>query len=492
MRVRGLWRYRFAIALPLLSLPALWPLLTAGPPGTPDALVHFVRVGLLDYHVRQGTLFPRWFPEAMLGHGYPVFNYYAPASYYVAEALRLLGLSQYGAFVGAYVVFVLLAGCGMYLLARDVFGPERPWPRLIAATAYMYAPYLLTNIYVRGAYAEAAAQAILPWIFWSFRRLLRDAEPPAYLLPAALSLGALAVTHNVTLVFLPAALLIYIAIHWRLGGGGRARLGWAGLAMALAIGISAFFWLPVLLEQGYIVDMVSQIARLPYLADQAWRWSNFLDRTVVFDYATTVPYQLGLVQAVLAIAGFVLARRRDAEWIFFAGLAVAAGLLMGAWSLPLWYGNRLLLVAQFPWRLLSIMSVPLALLAGGVMLGVSRQPWPRVAGPALLALILIANHPQMTQWDVLAGRGTNVSLAAEAQAELLAPNLRGASGLQEFTPRWVTNPLELAALPADPPAQVELSLLKGSAYRAGSTRGQPGRRPAAFRLLLFSRLAGAS
>ena len=148
----------------------------------------------------------------------------------------------------------------------------------------MYAPYLLTNIYVRGAYAEAAAQAILPWIFWSFRRLLRGAEPSAYLLPAALSLGALAVTHNVTLVFLPAALLIYMAIHWRLGGGGRARFGWAGLAMALAMGISAFFWLPVLLEQRYIVDTISGIGRFaaPWPVT-AWRWSNFLDRTFVFE-----------------------------------------------------------------------------------------------------------------------------------------------------------------------------------------------------------------
>ena len=52
-------------------------------------------------------------------------------------------------------------------------------------------------------------------------------------------------------------------------------------------------------------------------------------------------------------------------------------------DLPLWYGNRLLLAAQFPWRLLSIMSLPLAVLAGGVLLGVARQPWTRCGRPGV-------------------------------------------------------------------------------------------------------------
>ena len=60
----------------------------------------------------------------------------------------------------------------MYLFAVSVFGPQRRWPALVAATAYMYAPYLLTNLYVRAAIAEVGAQAWLPWMFRRTRRLL--------------------------------------------------------------------------------------------------------------------------------------------------------------------------------------------------------------------------------------------------------------------------------------------------------------------------------
>jgi hypothetical protein len=462
--LRTLQGKRLALVLPLLAVPALWPLWLYGPPGTPDALVHYVRVGLLDDTVRQGILYPRWLPAAMLGHGYPSLNYYAPGSYYVAEILRLLGLSHYYAFTGAYALFVLLAGLGMYLLARDVFGPERPWPALAASVAYMYAPYLLTNIYVRGAYAETAAQVLVPWIFWSARRLMRAPRAAPYVLPAALSLGALAVTHNVTLIFVPVPLLIYMAIHWRLDGSRWSRVAWAGAALALAVGISAFFWLPLLFEQRFIHDLLPEIAASTTLGDQAWRWRNFLDLNLVFDYSEVEPYQLGLAQALVAVAGFVLARRRDAEWIFFGLLALAAGLMMGAWTLPLWYGNRLLLVAQFTWRLLSIMSLPLALLAGGILLPLRRARWAALAGTGLIALIIVANHPEMKDWGPLAPAGHEMTLASEAHAELLEPNLRGASGLQEFTPRWVQDPLNLRNRNETGAPQWEVSVQAGNAY----------------------------
>ena len=63
----------------------------------------------------------------------------------------------------------------------------------------MYAPYLLANVFVRGAIAEVGAQALLPWILWCGRRLLTANRPVLYAALLALSLGALAVTHTVTL-----------------------------------------------------------------------------------------------------------------------------------------------------------------------------------------------------------------------------------------------------------------------------------------------------
>jgi hypothetical protein len=71
--IQILYRARFTPVLPLLAVPAFWPFFASGLLSTSDGMSHIMRLGLLDHHIRQGTLFPRWLPELMLGRGYPLF-----------------------------------------------------------------------------------------------------------------------------------------------------------------------------------------------------------------------------------------------------------------------------------------------------------------------------------------------------------------------------------------------------------------------------------
>jgi len=157
------------LLLPLLAIPAIWPLLKMGLPLSADGTLHLLRVVLLDHHISNGVLYPRWVPELFTGLGYPVFNFYSPLAYYLAELLHLIGLDFVAALIASFAVLIVFSGFGMYRLARDVLGSRHTWAALVAATAYMYAPYLLTNVYIRGAIAEVGAQAWLPWVFWSAR-----------------------------------------------------------------------------------------------------------------------------------------------------------------------------------------------------------------------------------------------------------------------------------------------------------------------------------
>ena len=161
-------------------------------------MLHLLRVVALDYYVRHGVGLPRWTPLLARGFGYPVFNYYAPGTYYLALALHQTGLTQIQALLTTTALLILLAGYGMYLMAADLLEAApprlRPWAALLAATAYMLSPYFLTNAYVRGGFAEVGGQALLPWVFWSLRRLLRADRPLPYVLAFALSLGGVALS----------------------------------------------------------------------------------------------------------------------------------------------------------------------------------------------------------------------------------------------------------------------------------------------------------
>ena len=70
----------------LLALVAAMPFLTR--PGLPrgtDAELHVFRAAELGYSLRAGDIYPRWAPDFYYGHGYPIFNYYAPLTYYLAN-----------------------------------------------------------------------------------------------------------------------------------------------------------------------------------------------------------------------------------------------------------------------------------------------------------------------------------------------------------------------------------------------------------------------
>ena len=189
--------------IPLLALPALWPFYTGGFFQSADGVIHLFRLITLDDSIRQGMIYPRWSSQLLQGYGYPVFNFYAPASYYIAELFHQLGASFTESLIITTSLYILFAGWGMYQLARVLLPAPATWGPWIAATLYMYSPYLIINAYTRGAIAEVGAQALLPWIFLLFYRLFTIPRPHQWAIPTALLLSLLVVMHNITLLLLP-------------------------------------------------------------------------------------------------------------------------------------------------------------------------------------------------------------------------------------------------------------------------------------------------
>lgn len=488
-RVNQLWW----LWLALLALPALWPFYSEGLSRSFDGGLHLLRLSLLHDYIRQGILLPRWTPALILGYGYPLYNFYAPGAYYLAEGLHLLGLSFYNAFISTFVLQLLAAGYGMYFFARDLFVPgtftakkgseeqatdghfSATFAALLAAVAYLYSPYLLTNVYIRGAIAEAGAQALLPWIFWSVRRLIRAKDAAPYFWAVVFLLGALALTHNITLLFLPPILLLFVLLHWLQATNRRRRLLWIGGALLGAMGISAFFWLPLLLERHNLADTAYVISRSVWLPGSVWRWQNFLDSGFHFTHTFARPIKLGIVQLLLALLGFgtalIFAVRRKGwltEWLFWFAVAVGSGAFMGAWALPIWLSNDILPIAQFTWRLLAILSLPLALFVGGTVCLVDRLARPRLRstvqlllGLTTLIVIILAHRPMLAWMDVYAAESATVSQPVFAQIEIDKGVISGGqrnSSIQEFRPRWADTDLVLAADVTTPPTATTVTV----------------------------------
>ncbi len=432
------------LALLVLAALALWPFLSR--PGLPrftDAELHVYRLAELARLVSAGELYPRWAPNFYFGYGYPIFNYYAPLSYYAGLPIALL--PWWDAVDGVRAVFMLsiLAGTlGVSAYVRSHWGSPAG---LVAAAAYSFAPYVLyVDPHARGDLAESLAIGLFPLALYAIDRL-RAATAGSWLLAVGLT-AAVILSHNLLALVSFALLLAYTL--WQCAGRQETRLV-GGLrlgALAAGVGLAAFFWLPVALEQNAVnlQSLIGPGSHFDY-RNHFLAVGQLLAPPTRLDWGASepaFPLSLGFVQGLLALGGVLLlalAGRRERRRVAFFELAAAALLfLMLPLSTPVWQALPLLPYLQFPWRLLGALAPLLAIVAGaGVSQLIDRAAAPLARWlPALLvALLLVASFPYLQpppwpagMWDTSAWG----VLAQELQGRWL-----GTTSTADFVPATV-------------------------------------------------------
>lgn len=467
----------------VLMLPALLPLTAPGyfndAHDAPHSVFFLVQ---MDQAIRDGALWPRWGPDHALGLGYPLWLLYAPLAYYVAELFRILGAGFTVAVKWTWALASVTAALSMYALVRRWWGKSAG---LVAGLLYAYAPYHLLDMYVRAALAEYASLSLLPLVLLAYWDLIRLGGRWR-IATAALAYAALILTHSVTAVLASPLLAAFVLCTvWSSRRRGAAEppdhrslprsgvlaatpitdheyltpdppnafrgLAVAAAAAALAIGLSAIYLAPMLLERQYIVQ--EQWVHATYQYQQHFVYAHqFLSPAWGYGYAVAGPedgmsFQLGLLPVLLALAGvFGACRRRGRNRGLVAFFALAAALfiwLMTASSSVLWdLAAPVAALVQFPWRLLSLTSLALAVLGGSALVHLSRlcpeteeprskqQDRPSRAPPVrpsaviLLLVIVLASFPY-TQPQLTEITARSESPLAVIDFELEYPDMRG-------------------------------------------------------------------
>ena len=362
-------RVKIAFALALLILLSTHALFSGrlmdghDPPAYPPRLTEFAKV------LGEGQFPPVWAPDFSNGHGQPLFEFFPPLTYLVALPLFECGLSLADSLQFSLAMLFAMGAVAVYLLGRGA--SFSPIASLGGAAAWLFAPYQALDLYVRVDSAESSALAIAPIALLALTAVLRRPTMSRVALGAA-AIALLPLAHNaVALLMVPIFAVIVVvrsAISER-----PLRTAAAGAAtMAGALGLSAFFWLPALLEK----DLVkSELHRTGYFL-----WSNHIISPWQllwgrwgFGYSVPGPhdgmsFSLGLVHVALAIEGVLmgvraLSRARRVDAMLFAGVALAGALLATEWSSPVWARITTLQCFQFPWRALCVPALFMPLLA---------------------------------------------------------------------------------------------------------------------------------
>lgn len=364
----------YLILIILLSFWAVRPLAHFGFfPMHDDELI--ARLYGLHQALLGGQFPPRWIEGLGFGFGYPFYNFYPPLVYYVGEIFHFLGFSLINSTKIVMGLGFVLSGVFMYLLANQFFNKAAA---LISAVFYIYAPYHALDLYVRGALAEFYAFVFAPALFWSTYKLIKKSNL-IWLAINSLFLAGLLLSHNLTAIIVIPFNFVFFAYFcsWEK----NKKKTWLKYLLSglVFVGLTAFFWMPALVEKKYTLvneiltrELASYRLHFVYLR-QLWH-SPWGYGGSIFGLEDGISFEIGklhLIFALLSIPLTILLLKRK-RWLGFVlglflvllGLSIYMSSFHSQfiWDLlkPLWY-------LQFPWRFLILAVFFSSLIAGGVV-----------------------------------------------------------------------------------------------------------------------------
>lgn len=270
--------------------------------------------------VLDGSWWPRWNPY--LGLGMPLLQFYAPLGYVACWPFQAMGLGAFDALKCVTVGAQVLSAVGAWAATRRLGGSHAG--AAAAAMAYSFAPYHLLDLHVRLALGELVAFPILPLLAAEVVLAANGAKNAGRL---AVLIVALLLSH-VLVVILAAPALILLALP---ALRDRSRLSGFLLAGAAAAGLSAWFWLPFVVEQGAtsLAEVASlrpsTVAAVGFEALQRVAWHGFQVRKQATD---PMPLYAGAILIGLTMASFAGRGR------LFAAIAIGY-FLLGTWPFAL-------------------------------------------------------------------------------------------------------------------------------------------------------------
>ncbi len=396
----------YVLSLFLFSSPLYGPLfhLTSGP-CTHDGHLHYHRIAAMRYAWDNSLFFSRWLPDVAFGLGYPFFLFREALPLYLSLWPHMLGMPLPGAINLVYIGTLLLSGFSMFLWVRDLFGPAAA---LVSGLAYMAAPYVLIDAYIRGNQPESVGLALLPLLAWAGRRFIIRPSIPSFMV-AVLGLATLALSHNIsTLLFAPFLLAYLFVAGWLARVTWRPLIGRTVLVLALGLALSLFYIAPALLELDEITISQSTNNR-----NNDFRFNFTSGDEILAGPSATNPellnpplnFRLGWVPVVAAFIAIVaISRFRSPQQRgHILMMAVVAGLFLvmsTAISQPLWERLPLIRFVQFPWRLVGRAALPVAFLAGvpvALLLQESRSSsiWPLAGVSLAVTLLIVETWPML-------------------------------------------------------------------------------------------------
>jgi hypothetical protein len=352
---------------------------------TGDAQIHWSWQYDFSRQFWAGEILPRWLITRNDGFGSPAFFVYPPLTQWLCSFFAIAFPTSEGIparFVCALILFMFLSGLGAKMWINEITNDESS--AHFGGLLYMLLPYhAYVNTFQRGAFAEQAAMALLPWIFRGVRRIRNSKRPD---LSFTVSLFLVFISHAPSALFLAPIIAIYAAKQVFELLSARLAIIYCTSSIC-AVLLAGFYLAPALLEAS---STHQDTMFVQYFNPSRWlllsnNWPDFGMQVVI--ETTTAIYAILALAALSVVICFGNAILRKRSFAILTGFSAILLFMSPAASL-LWEHDTVFSKIQFPWRLLSVATLSIAALGALALQSIKETTRPELSKQARFVPIL--------------------------------------------------------------------------------------------------------
>jgi len=362
---------------------------------------HIARLFLFDLGLKQGTLYPRWVGFLGFGFGFPLFNFYPPLIYIIAELFHFAGVSLIWSIKLMLILGLVSAAWGMYLFVKNLIGKL---PALISSVLYTYFFYHAVVLYIRGAFAEFFTMSILPFLFLALFKLSKKPGLKTSIILGIL-FALLILAHP--LIALPSVFYLGVTFVFLIffNKDKTGFLKYSVIAFLIGLGLSSFYWYPSLAERKFTtVDQISIKElfnyKIHYIYPSQFWYSPWGFGGSIAGPNDGMTFQLGKVHISFLVLSVILAiiyfakKKKDTEktslYYFFLLFLFFSLFMATPFSSPVWNNIKYLWYLQFPWRFLTFVGLFISILGGfGIYFLEKIFVWKKLLSVIVIVLALV-------------------------------------------------------------------------------------------------------
>lgn len=327
-----------------------------------DGIQHIARLMGTYQSIEDSQSFPVIMSNFCNGFGYSWNIFYSPFTAYVPMIFRLF-TNSYELILKMFMVLIsFLSGIAMYEFTKKV--TKNRYAGIISSVIYIFAPYRLTDMYLRVAIAELASFIFIPITFLGLYNIF-NSDNRSIRSSMALVLGAvgLIITHIVIAMYVAIFSFIYLLINIK-------KLKNVEVLKMLSINIV----LIILLSSFYLLPMLEHKLNTEYEVFKEGRMEN--DATIIDSKTDLIDLiytengelvkEIGFVTLVGLLLTFIAFKKIEKNNMMIYLFSLISGIMCIIISLKIFPFEKLphiLKMLQFTFRLLEFSSFFFAFIA---------------------------------------------------------------------------------------------------------------------------------